>query len=97
VTRAAEPPGRGDLVEVRWVDILEDGSGNPETARLARRTSFGLFWDRRQDAGIDVVVTTTTLDADGPQQAGYCIYPAACVVSMKVVRRARKPRRREKL
>lgn len=84
------PPARGDLTEVRWVDIAEDPCGNPDSATLSRRTSYGLFWEQRQDHGIDVVVTTTTVDENHHDQAGYCIYPLACVVRLKVIKRARK-------
>lgn len=87
-----QPPGRGDLIEVHWVDISDDATGNPEAAKLSYRTSYGLFWDQRieLDAGMEVLVTTTTLDPDGPEQQGYCIYPAACVRKITIVRRARR-------
>ena len=88
--RPADPPARGDLVEVTWVDINEEPVGDPDAAKLARRTSYGLFWCERQDTGLPVLVTTTTRD-DGPaHQSGYCIYPTACVVKLTVVKRARK-------
>lgn len=77
---------------MEWVDIYEDATGNPDTAKLARRTSYGLFWGKRDDAGIPVIVTTTTLDADGPSQQGFCIYPEACVRGLKVIKRAQKKR-----
>ena len=83
-------PSRGDLVEVTWVDIYEDATGNPDTAKLARRITYGLFWEERLDGDVPVLVTTTTLDKDGPAQQGYCIYPRACVVSLKVIKRARR-------
>jgi hypothetical protein len=86
-------PERGDVVCVSWVDIYEDATGNPDAAKLARRTSYGIFWDRRQEDGIPTIITTTTLDSDGPQQQGFCVYPAACVVSIKVIKRARRARK----
>lgn len=88
--KATADPARGDVICVEWVDIYEDATGNPDAAKLAHRTSFGLFWDKRQEDGIDVLVTTTTIDKDGPSQQGYCIYPLACVRAMKVIKRARK-------
>ncbi len=86
---AKKPPSRGDLVQLDWVDIYEDPTGDPSKAALKRRTSFAVFWDRRQDQGIDVIVTTTTLDDDASTQQGFCIYPQACVVALKVIKRAR--------
>ena len=84
------PPARGDLVEVQWVDINEEPVGDPDAAKLARRTSYGLFWCQKEDAGVPVLVTTTTMD-DGPaHQSGYCIYPVSCVVKLKIVKRGRK-------
>lgn len=92
---ARRPAARGDLVQVDWVDIYEDPVGDPEKAQLKRRISYALFWDRRVDStGVDVIVTTTTIDDDASSQQGYCIYPAACVLSLQVIKRARptKPR-----
>jgi hypothetical protein len=84
---------RGDVIRVSWCDIQEDSTGDPDLAHLARRVSYGVFWARRKDQGVDVLVTTTTLDADGSQQQGSCCYPLACVLSMTVVKRARRSRR----
>jgi hypothetical protein len=90
-------PMRGDLVQLDWVDIYEDPVGDPDKATLKRRTSYALFWERRADAtGIDVIITTTTIDEDAPSQQGYCIYPAACVVELKVIKRVSHPRSRVK-
>lgn len=86
-------PLRGDLVEISWLDICEDVVGDPDEAKLSRRTSYALFWERRKDEhGVEVLVTTTTMDDDLSGQNGYCIYPALCVTRMKVIKRARKPR-----
>jgi hypothetical protein len=87
------PPARGDLVQIDWVDIYEDPIGDPEKAALKRRTSYAVFWDRHQDAsGLEAIVTTTTVDEDVPAQQGFCIYPAACVVGLRVIKRARRAR-----
>ncbi|MCU0242494.1 MAG: hypothetical protein MUF51_08735, partial [Vicinamibacteria bacterium] len=68
----------------------EDPTGDPDKAALKRRTSYALFWDRRTDAsGVEVIVTTTTIDDDASTQQGYCIYPSACVLDLKVIKRAR--------
>ncbi len=91
------PPARGDLIQLDWVDIYEDPTGDPAKAVLKRRTSYAIFWDRRQDpTGLEVIVTTTTVDEDVTAQQGYCIYPAACVVSLEVIKRAHKPALRAK-
>jgi hypothetical protein len=85
------PAQRGDLVQIDWVDIYEDPIGDPERAAVKRRTSYAVFWDRRKEAdGVEVIVTTTTIDDDAPTQQGYCIYPATCVLSLKVIKRARR-------
>ncbi len=87
---AKKPPARGDLLQLDWVDIFEDPTGDPNKAALKRRTSFALFWERREDpSGLDVIVTTTTIDEDLYAQQGYCIYPEACVIALKVIKRAR--------
>ncbi len=92
-------PERGDLLEIQWVDVNEDVTGDPNKPALAHRTSFGLFWNHTSDSGIPCLVTTTTIDGaaqDG--QNGWCIYPVSCIKKMKVVRRSHKPRaRRQKV
>ena len=88
--KPSDPPSRGDVVEIVWVDISEDSTGDPEAAELAKRTSFGLFWGEKDDKGIPTLITTTTIDHDTSGQNGYCIYPRACVTSLKVIKRARK-------
>ncbi len=80
-------PKRGDLVRVDWLDIYENATGNPDEAKLSRRSTFGLYWERRTDDGVRVLVTTTTVDEEGgPYQAGYAIYPMACVLKLTVVK-----------
>lgn len=87
---------RGDLLEIRWVDINEDPSGDPTKADLAHRTSFGLFWEKKMVNSIPCTVTTTTIDlADQEGQNGWCIYPDACILSMKIVRRVRTKKEKE--
>lgn len=83
-------PERGDLVEVHWADICEAIGDHPDKAALAPRTSYGIFWERKVDDGIPVVVTTTTIDKDGPENAGWCCYLEACITKMIVLRKARK-------
>jgi hypothetical protein len=95
--RRVPKPVRGDVVQLDWVDIYEDPVGDPEKAALKRRTSYALFWERRADpaTGIDVIITTTTIDEDASSQQGYCIYPAACVVGLNVIKHTRKPAARK--
>jgi hypothetical protein len=90
--RPTDPPERGDLCEVRWCDILEHANGDPDKAQLSRRTSYGLFWAEREDDGIPVVVTTSTIDEDDDVagQQGYVIYPKCCVLRLRVVKRVRR-------
>ena len=78
---------RGDLVEVHWVDITEDSVGEPKDAKLCVRKSAGYFWGRRSSRGIKCLVTTTTIDPREAEESGWCIYPAACVRDVNVIRR----------
>lgn len=84
---------RGDLLQVDWVDIYDNCVGDPRQAHLARRTSFGLFWELKDDSGVPSLVTTTTIDKD-PGQEGFVIYPLGCLVGVKVVKRVPKKRLR---
>ena len=87
-------PEKGDLVQVDWVDIQEDVTGDPEKATIAYRTSYGIFWSRRPDPeGVEILVTTTTVDRDHSGDAGYCAYPIGCVRSIQVIKKARKGRK----
>lgn len=83
---------RGDLIAVDWLDICEDPVGNPADARLARRSSYGIFWERRIDEDVPVLITTTTLDETGPEMQGYCIYPEACVSRVRIIKKKRRKR-----
>jgi hypothetical protein len=74
------------------VDIAEEPSGNPATAQLARRTSYGLFWGLQDSFGFSCLVTTTTVDHDVQGQNGYTIYPLGCIGDVKIIKRARRPR-----
>jgi len=85
---------RGDLIRVEWVDIAEEPSGNPATAQLARRTSYGLFWGLQDSFGFSCLVTTTTVDHDVQGQNGYTIYPGGCIAHVTVIKRSRRPRPR---
>ena len=86
---AKKPPAKGDLVKVTWADIQEDPVGNPDVARPAERITYGLFWAHELRGTIDCLVTTTTIDKDGPTQQGYCCYPWGCVLDIEVVKRAK--------
>lgn len=80
---ARKPPVQGDLIKVEWLDIYEDPTGNPEHAKYYTRASYGIFW--AQDS--DKLVTTTTIDPDGPQNSGWCCYPVGTVKSIQVIKR----------
>lgn len=84
---------RGDLISVDWVDIQEDVTSDADKASLARRHSIGFFWEIKEDKGIPVLVTTTTLDEEVEGQQGYCCYPRACIVNVKII----KAKRRKKI
>jgi hypothetical protein len=86
-------PERGNLIRVIWYDVSEDPVGSPESATLSRRTSYGIFWAFRKDHNLDVLVTTTTVDEDGHEQSGYCIYPAANIESIKVYDKGERKRK----
>lgn len=88
------PLQRGDFIEVTWADILEDPVGDPEKAELAIRKTLAIYWDERVSEGVPSLVTTTTLDADGSHQQGFCIYPRACVLKVELIKRKKGGRKR---
>lgn len=84
-------PQHGDLIRVEWVDIKENPVGNPKEASLPLRTSFGLFWGSTFSRGVECMVTTTTLDEEGEEgQQGYCIYPRACIIGLRIIKKKRR-------
>lgn len=94
MTTAQELPQRGDLMRVEWADITMDPVGNPDTAALARRVQFLMFWESRPSiGGISALIFHNTHDEEivGNQQ-GYTIIPSACVISMTPVKRVRRKR-----
>lgn len=80
---------KGDLIEVLWLDILEDSVGDPDRAELAPRVSVGYFWSVTMSHGIQALVTTTTIDVGTTGQNGYCIYPLDAVSNIKIIRRGK--------
>lgn len=81
---------KGDLIEVQWLDIYEDLTGDPDKGDVYQRVSIGYFWSiRAGQHGVSVFVTTTTMDGDENGQNGYCAYPASCVAKVKMIRRGK--------
>ena len=76
---------RGDLIEVKWLDITEDPVGNPSEAKLPTRHSVGYFWGATEST----FTTTMTMDKDVEEQSGYCIYPVGVIIGVKRVRKGR--------
>jgi hypothetical protein len=83
------PLARGDLIKVTWLDATEDSVGNPDLLKCIERVSYGLFWAQEQRGGHEVLVTTTTIDPDGPHQSGGCAYPIGMILKTEVVKRAK--------
>lgn len=88
---------RGDLIQVDWVDIYEDVTGDPDEATLAKRSSFGLYWGSLQKHGVQGIVTTTTLDDDTEKQNGFCAYPLGCIVGITIIKKKRRPKKWAKI
>lgn len=80
---------RGDHIEIDWLDIYADPTGDPRVAKLSRQNEAGRFWEIREDEGIPVLVTSTSKDEDSKQE-GYTIYPLCTVLKITLVKRARK-------
>ena len=86
---ARKPLARGDLIKVTWADICEDNAGDPNSAKCLERVSYGLFWTQEVKNGLECLVTTTTIDPDGPHQSGWCCYPIGVVRGIQVIKRAK--------
>lgn len=84
---ARKPLSRGDLIKITWLDCTEESTGNPETGKCIERVSYGLFWAQEPRGGHETLVTTTTIDPDGPHQSGWCAYPIGMVLKTEVIKR----------
>lgn len=81
---------QGDLIEVHWSDVSEDPVGDVKKASVVERISFGIFWEVKEQNGITLLVTTTTLDKADMGQSGYCAYPLGMVREIKLIRRGKR-------
>lgn len=79
------PFNRGDAVEVAWVDICEDPTGDPDKAHLATRHDLGYFWSAKDE----LVVLTHTMDEDISGQQGWIAIPQSCVREVKILKKRR--------
>lgn len=86
---------RGDLIDVQWVDINEDPVGDPVDAAVLPRLSVGYFWGLAESHGVKCLVTTTTMDKDGSEQSGYCIYPLSVVLRIRSIRKKRRRKKKD--
>jgi len=84
---------RGDLIVFDWWDATEDPIGNPNNLRPAHRTTYALFWDRKQFNDMEYIVTTATIDKDVPDQQGACAYPLGMISSIKRLKRLKRKRK----
>lgn len=78
---------RGDLIQVDWVDICEDVTGDPDKAAFSRRTSYGIFWGAISSHGVPGIATTTTLDDEDLKENGYCAYPLGCILGITIIKK----------
>ena len=85
---------RGTLIRVTWVDIQADSVANTNEAYLALRPTFTVFWSQKKcpKTGLACIVTTDTIDPDGPMHQGWTCIPLVVVIRIEVIRRPRKPR-----
>ena len=88
---------RGTLVKVDWCDVLEDSSGDSDTADVMRRGSYAIFWDMKlaRTSGEFILVITSTIDPDGPHNQGYTAIPLSLVTAVEIIRRPKKKRVRK--
>ena len=75
-------PRRGDVIEIDWLDIYEDATGDPRKAQPARRQTVARFFGWRPG----ILVTTNTVETTtAPGQEGYCAYPRGCVTGIRLI------------
>ena len=73
------------IVEVGWVDIMEDNTGDPRTSNVVLRHTLGRVWDVKRKDGVDLLTLTFTVDPDGPEQSGWICIPTSVVRDLKII------------
>lgn len=89
---------RGDLIQVIWMDVVEDPVGDPDAAKLAYRTSYGLFWawkDSLVGKSRTLVTSNTVDDPHIMSQSGWIAYPEGMILSIKLVKKQAAKKRKQ--
>lgn len=76
---------RDTIVEVGWLDICEDNTGDPRLSHVVLRKTLGRVWGVKRFEGTDVLTLTFTKDSDGPEQAGWICMPVSVSKEVRVV------------
>jgi 5-methylcytosine-specific restriction endonuclease McrA len=79
----------GDLIQIVWADVLEDPTGPVEEAKVATRTTYGVFCHRKRGMGGAppyLVVSNTLDDPETGNQSGWTAFPEGMLLSVKFVR-----------
>lgn len=90
--RKVKPPRKGDLVQIRWIDITCESNGDPKKARPALRVSSGYFleWAHVKVLGKPrrflKIQETLEEKPDDIESSGWAAYPAGCVLQLEVVK-----------
>lgn len=73
------------IVEVGWIDICEEPTGDPRNSYVVLRHTLGRVWDVKRKKGSELITLTFTMDPDGPDQSGWICIPACVVKDLKVI------------
>jgi hypothetical protein len=76
------------IVEVGWLDIVEDNTGDPQKSHIVKRNTLGRIWGVKRYDGVYVLTLTFTQDPDGPEQAGWICIPCSVIRTVEVIRDA---------
>ena len=72
-------------LEVGWLDIVEDNTGDPRKSYVVLRHTLGRVWDVKRKDGVELLTLTFTQDPDGPDQSGWICIPACVVRDLKII------------
>jgi hypothetical protein len=79
------------IVDVGWVDICEDSTGDPRSSYVVLRHTIGRVWGVKRKDKMDLLTLTFTSDPDGPDQSGWICIPTALIREYEVIRLAVEP------
>lgn len=78
---------KGDLISIYWVDVFEDGNGDPREATLSvRGPTTAYFWGNKNAYGLRNAVFSYSWEPEHLQQQGFLILPWKLITKVSKIK-----------